>query len=193
MNILKFDNSISGEATIPKHIYDAMVKGTSLHSRIEDDWLDAMTYCYNDIKTTQDCFEFFKVKPMSDLSIKKVIFNNPATIVYWSNGERTIVKCSEDNEFDQEKGLAMAICKRALGANYKKVFKEWIPEEEKEEVKPISAKECVEAIRQMLNTSMSFAFGIDKADKESETTIEIKQPEGLAFRPSDEIKLTVED
>ena len=43
--------------------------------------------------------------------IKKVIFNPPATIVYWYGGEKTVVKCSPDEMFDPEKGLAMAFVK----------------------------------------------------------------------------------
>lgn len=58
--------------------------------------------------------------------IKKVIFNDPATIVFWSDGTKTVVKC-HDEEFDPEKGLAMAISKKALGnqGNYFNVFKKW--------------------------------------------------------------------
>ena len=47
-------------------------------------------------------------------SIEKIIFNSPATIVFWSDGEKTVVKCFNE-EFDPEKGLAMAISKRYLG------------------------------------------------------------------------------
>ena len=64
--------------------------------------------------------------------IKKVIFNNPATIVLWKDGTKTVVKCGEDDSFDPEKGLAMAITKKALGNKwtYYNAFKKWIPEDE---------------------------------------------------------------
>lgn len=63
-------------------------------------------------------------------SITKVIFNNPATIVLWSDGTKTVVKCDERDEFDPEKGLAMAICKKHFGGGfYNDIFKKWIPEE----------------------------------------------------------------
>lgn len=60
-------------------------------------------------------------------TIEKVIFNDPATIVYWADGTKTIVK-SHDELFDPEKGLAMAISKKALGnqGNYFEVFKKHI-------------------------------------------------------------------
>lgn len=65
--------------------------------------------------------------------IKNVIFNNPATIVYWTDGTKTVVKCDKD-EWDPEKGLAMAISKKMLGneGNYYETFKKWLPEPEKE-------------------------------------------------------------
>lgn len=46
--------------------------------------------------------------------IEKVIFNPPATIVKWKDGTKTIVKCQDGDEFDWEKGLAMAYVKRAF-------------------------------------------------------------------------------
>lgn len=64
-------------------------------------------------------------------SIKNVIFNPPATVVYWSDGTKTVVKCSTNDKFDTEKGLAMAIAKRCAnnsGSYYKEIQK-WIGEE----------------------------------------------------------------
>ena len=73
----------------------------------------------------------------SALTVKKVIFNEPATIVLWQDGTKTVVKASPDEPFDPEKGLAMAISKKALGnkGNYYNIFKKALEEyEEKEEV-----------------------------------------------------------
>lgn len=65
--------------------------------------------------------------------IKNVIFNDPATIVFWNDGTKTVVK-AEDEDFDPEKGLAMAISKKFLGnqGNYYETFKKWLPEKESE-------------------------------------------------------------
>lgn len=57
-------------------------------------------------------------------AIEKVIYNGPATIVIWGDGTKTIVKCTENDAFDPEKGLAMAISKKALGNDFKEV-KKW--------------------------------------------------------------------
>lgn len=72
------------------------------------------------------------VRNKQDL-IKDVIFNNPATIVYWVDGTKTVVK-AHNEKFDPEKGLAMAICKRFLGSNksgsnFNNIFKKWLPEQ----------------------------------------------------------------
>lgn len=50
--------------------------------------------------------------------IKDVIFNDPATIVFWADGSKTVVKCQKGETFDPEKGLAMAISKKVLGNDY---------------------------------------------------------------------------
>lgn len=65
-----------------------------------------------------------------ECAIVKVIFNNEATIVFWSDNTKTVVKCGDADIFDKEKGLAMAICKKAMGnkGNYYEEFKKWIPE-----------------------------------------------------------------
>ena len=64
--------------------------------------------------------------------IKDVIFNEPATIILWADGTKTVVKCQEGEGYDPEKGMAMAMSKKALGnkGNYCEVFKKWLPEEE---------------------------------------------------------------
>ena len=65
---------------------------------------------------------------MSTAAIKDAIFAPPATIVYWSDGSKTVVKCSEKDVFDPEKGLAMAIAKRCGGnkGSYYKEIQNWV-------------------------------------------------------------------
>ena len=62
--------------------------------------------------------------------ITKVIFNDPATIVFWADDTKTVVKCDNKERYDPEKGLAMAISKKALGnqGNYYNEFKKWLPD-----------------------------------------------------------------
>lgn len=65
--------------------------------------------------------------PSDAFEIKKVIFNEPATIVFWEDGTKTVVKCQKGDTFDPEKGLAMAISKKALGnkGNYYNTISKW--------------------------------------------------------------------
>lgn len=69
-----------------------------------------------------------KNKAIYDNMIQRVIFNPPATIVFWRDGSKTVVKCGENDIFDPEKGLAMAISKRAFGDNrdYYEIFAKWV-------------------------------------------------------------------
>lgn len=62
--------------------------------------------------------------------IKNVIFNGPATIVFWSDGTKTVVKAQDGEIVDYEKGLALAISKRSLGnkGNYYNTFTKWLKE-----------------------------------------------------------------
>lgn len=47
-------------------------------------------------------------------SPKRIIHNGPATIVFWWDGTKTVVKC-HDEDYDPEKGLAMALCRKLWG------------------------------------------------------------------------------
>ena len=68
-------------------------------------------YVCNDVHIEANRFSIGVVIP----KIKDVIFNGPATIVKWDDGTKTVVKCCEGDTFDPEKGLAIAISKKALG------------------------------------------------------------------------------
>ena len=49
--------------------------------------------------------------------IEDVIFNDPATIVFWKDGTKTVVK-AQGEAFDPEKGLAMAFSKKMFGNDH---------------------------------------------------------------------------
>ena len=82
--------------------------------------LDALKYAVNDV------FGIAELHRKMALEIKKVIFNNPATIVFWVDGTKTVVK-AENEDFDPEKGLAMAIVKKVFGnkGSYFNKIKRW--------------------------------------------------------------------
>lgn len=97
-------------------------------------------YIDTDIKATNEFAKrylnsIYGKKPILMPRIKNVIFNDPATIVFWSDNTKTVVK-AQDEPFDPEKGLAMAICKKALGneGNYYNEIKKWLPKEKNETI-----------------------------------------------------------
>lgn len=77
-----------------------------------------------------------------DKEIKEIIFNDPATIVKWSDGSESIVQARDGEKFDPEKGLAMAISKRALGNDhdYYITFLKALKKYQKNEKKKAEAK-----------------------------------------------------
>ena len=69
-------------------------------------------------------------KPTNYLpEIKNVKFNGPATIVFWADGTKTVVKCQDGDDYSEEVGLAMCIVKKAFGntSKYNDIFKKWCP------------------------------------------------------------------
>ena len=76
------------------------------------------------------------------VEIKNVVFNPPATIVFWTDNSKTVVK-AENEIFDPEKGLAMAIAKKALAnkGNYYETFKKWMPKTESKEEPKTESKD----------------------------------------------------
>ena len=61
--------------------------------------------------------------PESTFVIDKVIFNPPATIVFWKDGTKTVVKCKEGEEFSEWAGIALCLAKKRYGPNFHKIFK----------------------------------------------------------------------
>lgn len=45
-------------------------------------------------------------------AIRKVIYNDPATIIYWADDTKTVVKATHRDTFNKEDGLAHAIAKK---------------------------------------------------------------------------------
>lgn len=87
---------------------------------------------------TEAKLSLFNPDPIpSNPPISKVIFNPPATIVFWKDGSKTVVKCQYGDMFDPEKGLAMAFMKKAYGntGKYCAEVKKWVEPYDEECVK----------------------------------------------------------
>lgn len=107
-----------------KSIYVARGQGKSLASKVNtiyspDDEGMAIGMVRKDTGVELEChLEKF---------IDKVIFNDPATIIIWKDGTKTIVKTQDGDAFDPMVGMAMCIAKKAMGnqGNYFEEFKKW--------------------------------------------------------------------
>lgn len=99
------------------------------------------SYIKKDIMSTEEL-----ANRMKHPTIKNVIFNPPATIVFWTDNTKTVVKCQDGDEFDPEKGIAMAYVKKSNGdkGNYNEIFKPWVEKYYEEREK---TEKCKEAIR----------------------------------------------
>lgn len=62
-------------------------------------------------------------------AIERVIHNEPATVVLWKDGTKTVVKCHEGDEYDPEKGLLLCIAKKAYGnkGRFNDVLRKHVP------------------------------------------------------------------
>ena len=99
-------------------------------------------------------------KPKASIAdnIEKVIFNDPATIIIWKDGsEKTVVKCSENDEYDPYFGFCAAITKKIFGSNQKikNIVEKYAPEEE------MTEHDIFDAI-QKLGERMQTIFTIQK-------------------------------
>ena len=128
--------------------------GLSAARMFIDEFADVRRYCEADIKATEELFNniyYGRTVSFGTLpKIEKVLFNAPATIVFWKDGTKTVVKAQGDDEFDPEKGLAMAICKKALGndRDYYEVFLKHVGRYEKQQRK---AQEMFEKLGKCAN------------------------------------------
>ena len=99
---------------------------TRLNSEVKN---DLYKYVENDIEQTKNLYYGLS------LTIKDVIFNPPATIVLWMDGTKTVVKDQGEVFYDPEKGMAMAVAKKAFGnqGNYYNQFAKYLDIYEKKQ------------------------------------------------------------
>ena len=72
-------------------------------------------------------------KPDSKYIPKQIIFNAPATIVFWKDGTKTVVKCMEDEDFNPYYGFVAALAKKIFVTNSEvnRIVKKYSEVEEK--------------------------------------------------------------
>ena len=97
----------------------------------ENSWDAINKYIKHDLETVKypnlpinATYGFMKPK----LEIKRAIFNPPATIILWNDGTKSVVKCQNGEEYDAEKGFALAYLKKLLGNDntFNKEINKWV-------------------------------------------------------------------
>ena len=97
----------------------------------------------------------------------QVIFNPPATIVYWRDGTKTVVRCDND-EFSEEFGFAMACMRKIFGTRnaFKAQFKNaYRPYLKKKKEKHTDSCEVKHPDAPTINFSLSNNFPSSTASK----------------------------
>ena len=107
----------------------------------EESVLDSMRYMHWVDRVMEEATKKKEETTMTAASIKNVIFNPPATIVFWTDGSKTVVKCNAKEEFDPEKGMAMAIAKRCANNSddFYKEIKKWVEKSGYKQVDDVKA------------------------------------------------------
>lgn len=58
----------------------------------------------------------YKMPKIDAKCVKKVIFNDPVTVVIWSDDTKTIVRCIEGQPYEPYAGFCAAVVKKLFGS-----------------------------------------------------------------------------
>ena len=129
------------DCTMNRTLMDGLVmKGADTNKFYTDDMLDYLLKEVIDKKAEEAEKELDKMVAEKNRkkidafidTIDKVYFNNPATIIKWKDGTKTVVKCQKGDTYDAEKGFAMALIKGLFynSSYFNTIFEKWLPKED---------------------------------------------------------------
>lgn len=83
----------------------------------------------NPLSYSVDAYERYvwlkeQIKEKNKYEIVDVIFNGPATIVFWRDGTKTVVKCTKRDTFSEDAGVALCIAKKMMRDSFHRVLKD---------------------------------------------------------------------
>lgn len=89
--------------------------------------------------------------------IKRVKFSPPATVIFWADDTKTVVKCQEGDTYNPETGFALAYLKKLLGNDntFNKEIAKWVGDikftDEKQQEKEMHIKKAYNALDSFLH------------------------------------------
>ena len=110
----RFENSDCNVAV------DFQINCTTIPGCYEDDDKEEIPFC----DMCCSCCEEIEEELCADYEpplwgipdIERIIFNPPATVVYWIDGTKTVVKAMEGEKYEKYAGFAMACMKKMFGS-----------------------------------------------------------------------------
>lgn len=76
--------------------------------------------------------------------VNRVIYNNPATIILWNDGSKTVAKCMPGDTYDAEKGFLVAYLKKFVdGDTLREEMTKWVDAADTDDNKPLTNGELM--------------------------------------------------
>ena len=79
-----------------------------------------------------DQFPFlFDEDSKGNFGVKRIIFSPPATIVFWEDGDKTVVKTAPDDKYSPYFGFVSALAKKVYGSSsaVKAIIDRFLPDD----------------------------------------------------------------
>ena len=103
------------------------IANSFLENELKEDEID------NDLNLIRMIEELEEEEQYDYLAYERIIFNDPATIVIWADGTRTVVKACKEDKFDKGVGLKTALLQRVFGKDIDKEINKIVDEDNKRE------------------------------------------------------------
>lgn len=169
-------------------VYDGAHAGKS--DKNKEELKMATTY---DAKTGKRYYDYTQASAAyrSAFGIDKVVYSPPATIVFWKDGSKTVVKCSENDVFDPLAGIAFALMRKVYGKEYRSIEKYAKEYEKMHPPVDISVMPLDSLLDDLADTAMAgytvsgkeyeAIVGDAPAEKVGETTVDDSELKAMSF------------
>ena len=118
VKLIDYKSSISASGSSPE-AYDFQFTAVPAKVNcVEDDEIPFCDKCCNGCEY-EEGFEIeaeFEPTMWGIPDVDRIIFNPPATVVFWADGTKTVVKCMEGQPFEKYAGFCAACMKKMFGS-----------------------------------------------------------------------------